>query len=291
MVVIFGFVSMLLFGGILASSGNVVAVIYDDFVKKIRWSALARPFWSMLFWMIVTALYTIWMGAMAYKWWKWRIEEDAPSIHEGFWFAYLTTTTVGLGDYYFQPEVIFMADTFSFAFIVLAAFVFFAAFLTRLSDFVLGEFPDTGEIFKIRLEETTLMGAIPQRLYHKIFTRICVNPIESMQSEAVGAEETTTEGNGDEDETDPYGDNDAILDLIVQYSKCEKRTLAVVRREEELLGVLLDRIRKERIKLQLTIPPRPAIVRQAHSRQLLSDMEQSFPPDNIGSDIEVAGTR
>jgi hypothetical protein len=157
--VTFGFVSILLFGGILASTGSVLAMMYDDTVKKFRWSFLARPLWSLTFWGIITALWTMFLGFSAHLWWGYRLKPDeVPSANDATWFAYLSTTSIGLGDYYFEPEVIFMRDAFLFAFIFLGAFTFFAAFLTRLSTYILGEFPDAGEILKIRLEGTSILG-------------------------------------------------------------------------------------------------------------------------------------
>jgi hypothetical protein len=284
LVATFGFFSMLLFGGILASSGSVVAMMYDDFVKKIRWPALARPFWSSIFWGIITAMMTIYLGALAQNWWEWRLEpEDVPSPNDAAWFAYLSTTTIGLGDYYFQPEVIFMGDAFTFAFLFLAAFVYYAAFLTRLSDFILGEFPDAGEIFRIRLEETSLLGIIPRKLCEGIRTRIVRRPNDSMEAEA--SAETSGDEEEEEEDADPYGGNDAILDLIVQYAKSERRTFEVVQREEELLVELLERVRKERIKLQILMP-RATMKRQARSRQLMDQLE-AVSTDYFSTNAEV----
>ena len=53
--------------------------------------------------------------------------------------------SVGLGDFFLPPEVLFLHDTMLFSFIFLGGFTFFAAFLSSLSGYVLGSlFPDAG---------------------------------------------------------------------------------------------------------------------------------------------------
>lgn len=69
-----------------------------------------------------------------------------------------------------------------------------------------------------------------------------------------------------EDE-DPFGSSEAIIDLLVKYGKCKKRSIGVVQREEELLLELLARTKKERIQLQY-MGARPTIHRQSGSRNL-----------------------
>lgn len=63
------------------------------------------------------------------------MDEDF-GFDQGYWFAYISTTTVGLGDIYLDPEVIVTEDLMFFSFIFLIGFVFLASFLEKLSSLV-----------------------------------------------------------------------------------------------------------------------------------------------------------
>ena len=64
----------------------------------------------------------------------------------------------GLGDYHLEPEYIFFADLFIWAFVFLIGFTFLSTFLNQMSDLCNGIFPDGGEALKERLRNTNLVG-------------------------------------------------------------------------------------------------------------------------------------
>lgn len=81
---------------------------------------------------------------------------------------------------------------------------------------------------------------------------------------------------GSEMEDDPFGNQEALVDLFVRYAKCDTRTTGVVAREEELLLELLARVKKERMQLQY-MGSRPAVKHQAGSRNLGYRAESERP--------------
>jgi hypothetical protein len=94
--------------------------------------------WGSLWyiWMLVLAQYSrLWAEA--------RSDTDL-SLYDAYWFAYISTTTVGLGDFYPAPEVLFFKDLLAFSFIFLTGFVLLSAFLGQFGGWLGEYFPDVG---------------------------------------------------------------------------------------------------------------------------------------------------
>jgi len=131
-----GFLSILTFGGILATAGMVTSAVFDDIVIRYGLRVLAKPWCACLVW---GSLYYGWMAIIAWAAQAWKENRvDGPfDFGDGFWFAYLSTTTIGLGDVYLEPHVIIGSDLLYFPMLLLAGFVFLAAFLGKLRDLVM----------------------------------------------------------------------------------------------------------------------------------------------------------
>ena len=95
-----------------------------------------------------------WMFFLAahYKTWNWiRLSEDI-DYFDVYWFAFLSSTTVGLGDYYITPEVMFINDLLAFSLSFLFAFVLLSTFLSELGQVVGEGVPDLSEELRHRLK-------------------------------------------------------------------------------------------------------------------------------------------
>lgn len=131
MVYTLGFVSILLFGAVLWMAGHIVAVIVDDGLRKWPW--WTTPWAGCLLW---GSIYYAWslLIAATIQAWKIKYLRVDFSFAEGYWFAFISTTTVGFGDVYLEPEVIVGGDLLVFPLLLLFGFVYLSAFLGKLAD-------------------------------------------------------------------------------------------------------------------------------------------------------------
>ncbi|KAL7557515.1 hypothetical protein ACA910_005269 [Epithemia clementina (nom. ined.)] len=133
-----GFVCILAFAGVLATTGNIMLALLDNSVRQ-RPSLVfvTKPTWGCLFW---GSLWYTWMALIAFVTKKWKDNRlsEGFSMKDGYWFAYISTTTVGLGDFFLEPEVIVGIDLLYFPLLILMGFTFLSAFLGKLSALVEG---------------------------------------------------------------------------------------------------------------------------------------------------------
>lgn len=135
MVFTLGFLSILVFGALLVLAGKVVTTIVDDFLARVQLHQLRRHAYGWILW---TGLAYLWMLVIAFTFQHWRRKrlgaDEAVTLGESYWFAFISTTTVGLGDYFLDPTVLTSDDLFYWPLMFLIAFVFFSGFLSILSD-------------------------------------------------------------------------------------------------------------------------------------------------------------
>jgi hypothetical protein len=232
-VISLGFLSILAFGGILATAGGVVRVLYDDMMSRNNISRiLGRPSSSTLFWGGIAYLWMYAMGSRARFWWD-RIEDFEVSRRDSFWFGFISSTTVGLGDYFLQPEVMFLEDVFRFALLFLTGFVLLSTFLSSLSEF---------------LEARSSSLSAGERLEERL-KRTYLNRMDSRSNlEADGVDATKTSSK-----------NIKVLEGLVARGEDSSSTsfsdhrvtknLSVLAREEELLRNLLEQTREEMMEV------------------------------------------
>lgn len=140
---------------------------------------MAKPWIACPFWGLAWLAWMSFIGQYTKRWWSRRADFDA-SHQESWWFAYISTTTVGLGDFFLQPEVIFVDDLLTFTLMFLTGFVFMSTFLGKLLDLVRDYFPDHGTTLRKRLnksnlffkddDETTKQKAEKEQRMHNIET-------------------------------------------------------------------------------------------------------------------------
>lgn len=79
--------------------------------------------------------------------------ESETSFRDAYWFAYISTTTVGLGDFVLAPEVLRQSDLITWPFLFLVGFVLFAVFIGKLAQLVPSPFVGHSISLADRLKE------------------------------------------------------------------------------------------------------------------------------------------
>jgi len=151
MIFTLGFFSIVLFAGVLAKAGSIVAAIVDDFVDRSPFECLNRPWIFTIFWGI---LYYAWMIFIAsyYQYWnEERLEDDSIDYADAYWFAYISTTTVGLGDYYLNHAVLIGFDLLVWPLMFLFGFVLLSSFLNKVAEWIYSFLPKNRATFEEKL--------------------------------------------------------------------------------------------------------------------------------------------
>jgi hypothetical protein len=153
-----GFLSILAFAGILVNAGSIVAVIYEDLLARCCLKSLTHPLVGCVLWAGISAAWTFYLADRTLVWWNNRLIDFEVDPWDSVWFAFISTTTIGLGDFFLQPEVIFIPDLFRFSLLFLTGFVFLSTFLGLFGDLIGGFFPNAGEKLKERVSKAKIVS-------------------------------------------------------------------------------------------------------------------------------------
>jgi hypothetical protein len=103
-----GLLCIIFFGAVLGLCGYVILAIFDDMVDRV-WCAkfLSIPVVGMFFWGTIWLLYALTIAEDVKRWWTQRLPEFGVEVtrEDALWFAFISTSTIGLGDFFLQPEV------------------------------------------------------------------------------------------------------------------------------------------------------------------------------------------
>ena len=153
MVYTVGFVSILAFGGVLAAGGYILSYLFDDFVVRYGMAFLSKPWVGCLLWGGVYYLWMLLIAQYTILWKKRRLDEDF-DLRDAYWFAYISTTTVGFGDFYLEPEGIIGSDLVVFPLLFLIGFMYVAAFIGKLAELIMSLLRKNRKSFVDSLLET-----------------------------------------------------------------------------------------------------------------------------------------
>lgn len=166
MIVTAGLASLILFAAVLGLGGYVILAIVDDFVRR---SFLGAKVWNhpatgMLFWGAIWLIYALAVAADVQWWWNTRLPSFGDGIDrvDALWFAFISTSTIGLGDFYLQPELIFASDTMKYSVLYLIGFVFLSTFFGKIAETLAHLLPEKHNSLEARLAGTRVLACWPR---------------------------------------------------------------------------------------------------------------------------------
>jgi hypothetical protein len=139
--------SIIVFAGIIVVSTNNWTAIADDCFYRMNMRWLKRPIFSSVLWGVASVAWIAHIASNAREWWTERIPGYEVTKGDSYWFAYISTLTVGLGDFYLQPEGMYVSDVFIWSSVMLTGFVLVGTFLGKVGDLVTSWMPEQSESF------------------------------------------------------------------------------------------------------------------------------------------------
>jgi len=162
-VVILGFISILAFATVAGATGHVVLAIIDDVFIRLKMERLTKGWISLMFWMSMIVLSMLCVAGIAAAYTNSRYDGDVRPMGELLWFAFITITTVGLGDIHIPHDAFHQKDMFYVPFALLLGYVCVANFFIKMSN-MLHEFskrsgiPDNEVIDDLLLQQRSIQS-------------------------------------------------------------------------------------------------------------------------------------
>lgn len=135
-----GFFSILVFSALIGHAGYIMLTIVDDFFNRVGLKTLTKGITAVVFWFVMLLLWLFVVAGIFKLWIQVNYGEMAKYIDfdwfDAYWFAYITVTTVGFGDYNIPHDTARARDMFMVPIIILIGFVLLANFILKLSQFI-----------------------------------------------------------------------------------------------------------------------------------------------------------
>ena len=132
-----GFLSILIFTALIGMVGYIMISIVDDILCSIKLKVLTKGWPSVIFWCFNLWLWTLALAGIRILYQQARYDDTVGSFttfSDQFWWAFITITTVGFGDYYVPHETFLPYDMLYLPLAILLGFVFLANFALKLSE-------------------------------------------------------------------------------------------------------------------------------------------------------------
>lgn len=247
-----GFLSILMFATLIGRAADVLVMIFDDIAMRFQWNSLVLGYQAVLFWFIF-AWATITLYSCIFHW---RVQQeftnycdgvddyldknhdisdlflspdDCPTnktridfftVEDSLWYSYITTTTVGFGDYFIPHYAYDYIDMFWVPLFMLLCFVAMSVFLGKLALAIGTLMSDEAHPLSVILEEFRLMSFVN------------LNEVESAEVQAQKESGIVEHDSGDKEQQegiagdkgyaiyDPDG-SDIALDVLADVADTE----------------------------------------------------------------------
>jgi len=203
-----GLFSLLVFAAYLGTTGNIITFLWDDLLLNAGFKPIESPWVGFFFWGVLWYTWMAFVALYAQFYWLDRMElsESNYSFRDAYWYGYISTTTIGLGDYYPQPEELYFGDVFAFSILMSLGFALLSSFLGSWGDILSKHAPKTGEEF------------LKERLG---------DPLENWEKKNAAVEGAEA---GKENDTNSTNDNDSTVD---EYKKKWREVCSNGEKKEE----------------------------------------------------------
>lgn len=221
-----------------------MSILFQDFVfhKRIK-SDRHKLHLGCVWWALLTCLWILFLGYRVSTWWEDRISDlvettttaEVPNKWwDSMWFAFISLTTIGLGDYFLYPEVVFLSDVFALSWQFLIGFTFFSGFLAKLSAVWTHWTGASLASLEMQLQQTDPFSSSTNS--------------EDSAPIATAADNTTTTTAADNTTTNS---RTALIEMLEEQLKDENHSLcedaSIVAREQALLQQLLELRQRQRL--------------------------------------------
>ncbi|KAG7338840.1 ion channel [Nitzschia inconspicua] len=160
-----GLLCLILFGVILGLCGYVILAIFDDAVSRLNCgivkTCLGNPIFGLLLWGTIWIIFAFSMAQDFQYWWEVRLPEVNYTRLDFLWFSFISFSTIGLGDYYLPPEVMFSSDTLKYSVLFMVGFVILSTFFGKILETLAYFVPKKHNSLEHRLAKTRVLACWP----------------------------------------------------------------------------------------------------------------------------------
>jgi len=152
-----GIACLIMFAAVLGSASYIILAIFDDFVSRFWMSRFLKyPLVGVGLWGGIWIAWAYGIAVGADNWWQERLPDYDVYRDDSLWFAFISTSTIGLGDYFLQPEVMFASDALWFSSVFLIGFALLSTFLKEIGELLYSVLPKRDSSLETRLKRTNI---------------------------------------------------------------------------------------------------------------------------------------
>jgi hypothetical protein len=128
-----GFISILAFGAVSGAAGYVTLMIIDDVLQRCNLERLTKGWGAIILWLVLLFSSFMLIASFTGVYLGNRIDANLPKW-DLFWYSFISTTTIGLGDTHIPHETFNQTDMFLIPLVLLFGFICFTNFLIKISE-------------------------------------------------------------------------------------------------------------------------------------------------------------